>query len=63
VRPAGCRYVISTLTFFLLPEYFRATSQLMMVTAGVGEGSIVFWLLIKGVRTEPIEDKARVVVA
>jgi hypothetical protein len=55
--------MISTLTFFLLPEYFRATSQLMMVTAGVGEGSIVFWLLIKGVRTEPIEDKARVVVA
>lgn len=57
---AGCAYVVSTLTFFLVPDYFRATSLLMMVAAAAGEGSIVCWLLIKGVRTEPREDRARV---
>lgn len=58
---AGCAYVISTVTFFLAPDFFRFSSLFMMVAAAAGEGSIVFWLLIKGVRTEPVEDKARVV--
>jgi hypothetical protein len=47
--------VISTLTFFLLPNYFRVATQLMMVSAAAGEGSIVCWLLIKGVRAAPGE--------
>lgn len=59
---AGCAYVVSTLTFFLLPDYFRFTPLFMMVAAAAGEGSILFWLLIKGARDEPMEDKARVAV-
>jgi len=57
---AGCAYVISTVTFFLAPDFFRFTSLFMMIAAAAGEGSIVFWLLIKGARSEPIEDKPRV---
>ena len=49
---AGFAYMVSTLTFFILPEYFHASSLLMMVAASVGEGSIVGWLLIKGARTQ-----------
>jgi hypothetical protein len=55
---AGYAYVVSTLTFFLLPDYFRVAYQLMTVAAAAGEGSIVCWLLIKGVRAAPVEDKA-----
>ena len=57
---AGSGYVVSTLTFFLLPDYFSVASLLMMLAGAAGEGSIVAWLLIKGARREPIEDKARV---
>jgi Domain of unknown function (DUF4386) len=52
---AGCAYVVSTLTFFLLPTTFRVASLLMTVSAAAGEGSIVCWLLIKGVRTEHLK--------
>jgi len=52
---AGFAYVASTLTFFLLPNFFRVATQLMMVSAAAGEGSIVCWLLIKGVRASPVE--------
>ncbi len=55
---AGCAYVVSTLTFFLLPNFFRVVSLLMTVSAAVGEGSIVCWFLIKGVRTGAAEDTA-----
>jgi hypothetical protein len=48
--------VVSTLTFFLLPGSFRVAYQLMTVSAAAGEGSIVCWLLIKGVRAMPVED-------
>lgn len=59
---AGCAYVISTVTFFLAPDFFRFTSAFMMLAAAAGEGSIVFWLLIKGARPDPAEDKALVAV-
>jgi hypothetical protein len=48
--------VVSTLTFFLLPNYFSVATQLMTVSAAVGEGSIVCWLLIQGVRAAPVEN-------
>ena len=54
---AGGAYVVSTATFFLLPEYFRFTSLFMTLAAAAGELSIVGWLLIKGVNaTTPTED-------
>jgi hypothetical protein len=49
---AGWGYVASTVTFFLLPDYFRFTSLFMMAAAAAGELSIVGWLLIKGARAE-----------
>jgi len=49
---AGWGYVVSTVTFFLLPDYFRFTSLFMMAAAAAGELSIVGWLLIKGARAE-----------
>lgn len=59
---AGCAYVISTVTFFLAPDFFRFTSMFMMIAGAAGEGSIVFWLLIKGAKPERIVDKVRVTV-
>ena len=54
---AGGAYVVSSVTFFLLPDYFRFTSLFMTVAAAAGELSIVGWLLIKGVNaTTPTED-------
>ncbi len=52
LQVAGCAYVVSTLTFFLLPDYFRVSSLLMVVAAAAGEVSIVGWLLIKGARED-----------
>ena len=49
---AGWGYVVSTVTFFLLPDYFRFTSLFMMSAAAAGEISIVGWLLVKGARAE-----------
>jgi len=49
---AGCAYVISTLTFFVLPGYFRISSLLMTIAAAAGEVSILAWLLIKGARDD-----------
>jgi hypothetical protein len=49
---AGWGYVVSTVTFFLLPDYFRFTSLFMMAAAAAGEISIVGWLLVKGARAE-----------
>ena len=54
---AGGAYVVSSVTFFLLPDYLRFTSLFMTVAAAAGELSIVGWLLIKGVNaTTPTED-------
>jgi hypothetical protein len=49
---AGYAYVVSTLTFFLVPGFFHVAYQLMTVLAAAGEGSIVCWLLLKGARAE-----------
>lgn len=57
---AGCAYVINTVTFFLAPDFFRFTSMFMMIAAAMGEVSIMLWLLIKGARSEPMEDTSRV---
>jgi hypothetical protein len=49
---AGCAYVVNTMTFFLLPAYFRFSSTFMTLAAAAGEVSILAWLLIKGATKE-----------
>jgi hypothetical protein len=56
---AGYAYVISTLTFFLVPGFFHVAYQLMTVSAAAGEGSTVCWLLFKGVRVEDHASEVR----
>lgn len=50
---AGLAYLISSFTFLLFPSYGRAVSLLMLVPEGIGELSIIFWLLFKGVSPRP----------
>ena len=47
---AGIGYAIDSLTFLLLPEYRSITQTVAFILAGLGEGSIILWLLIVGVR-------------
>jgi hypothetical protein len=44
-------YVTASITTLLSPHYGQLLSGWMMLPAGLGELSIVFWLLVKGVRT------------
>jgi hypothetical protein len=53
LQVAGWAYVASTVAYFLVPAAFPAASVVMMAAAAAGEGAIVLWLLIKGVRAEP----------
>ena len=43
-------YLASSFTVLLFPEHIGLVSPFTMVTGTVGEFSIIFWLLIKGVR-------------
>ena len=46
-----------SLTSLLFPPYAHIVDQLMGVPASAGELTIMLWLLIKGARTEPLEDQ------
>ena len=52
-------YVTTSVTTLISPHYGRMLSGWMMLPAGLGELSIVFWLLVKGVRTQPPAAPAR----
>jgi Domain of unknown function (DUF4386) len=55
----GCvAYVADSFISLLLPSYSDVVSQLMMIPLGIGEFSMIFWLLIKGTRDQPLEDQA-----
>ncbi len=47
----GLTYMIMCLTFLLFPGYLNIVSQLAMPFLLLGEIPIIFWLLIKGVKT------------
>ena len=49
-------YVVSSVTFVLFPDYFRAVSRITL-PLGVGELFFMLWLFIKGVRlpTAPVQ--------
>ena len=46
----GAAYIIESLTHILLPDYSAFVSQFTIVLYTIGELSIIFWLLIKGVK-------------
>jgi len=47
---AGVGYMVDSLTFILIPNYHAYTQIAALIFSGVGELSIIFWLLIKGVK-------------
>lgn len=49
-------YLANSITVLLFPEHMDLVSPFTTVTGTVGEFSIIFWLLIKGVRNrQPVE--------
>lgn len=52
---AGCTYVFSALSFFVLPAYYRTIFWVAAPIYGLGELSFINYLIIKGVRSEPLE--------
>jgi hypothetical protein len=57
---AGFAYVLSTVTWFLFPAYYRLVFLIVTApAAGLGEIGIIGWLLIKGVRTERMASSVR----
>jgi hypothetical protein len=52
---AGCTYVASALTFFLLPAYYRTVFWGAAPLYGLGELSFIGYTLIKGVRAESLQ--------
>ena len=48
----GAAYIIESLTHILLPDYSAFVSQFTIVLYTIGELSIIFWLLIKGVKAQ-----------
>ncbi len=48
----GAAYIIESLTQLLLPSYGTFVSQFTFVFYSIGELSIIFWLLIKGVKVK-----------
>ena len=52
---AGCTYVVSALTFFLLPAYYRTVFWGAAPLYGLGELSFIGYTLIKGARAESLQ--------
>jgi Domain of unknown function (DUF4386) len=48
-------YVAASLTFLLLPAYGDVVFKVAAVLGGLGEGSTILWLLIKGAKDQPLE--------
>ncbi len=55
---AGIAYAIDSLTFVLFPDGRVLTQPIAFTFSGLGEISIVLWLLIKGVKVPPEVSKA-----
>jgi hypothetical protein len=51
---AGWSYVADCLTYFFLPDYGRIVALISTVPQAAGEAGFMFWMLIKGVRSEPL---------
>jgi hypothetical protein len=53
VLVAGCSYLVSAAAYFVLPAYYGTVFWGAAPLYGLGEISIVGWLLIKGAREDP----------
>ena len=47
---AGVGYMVDSFTFMLIPNYHAYTQVATLLFSGIGEVSIILWLLIKGVK-------------
>jgi hypothetical protein len=55
----GAGFAINVFEKFLIPEFYPAVfSQLAMLGGALGGIPIIFWLLIKGVKVQPLNDHA-----
>jgi hypothetical protein len=56
----GCfSYLTDSFTSLLFPHYKEIISPVLIVPLAIGEFSIIFWLLIKGVKTEQSQIKKK----
>ena len=55
---AGCAYVVSALSFFVLPAYYRTIFWAAAPVYGLGELTFITYLIIKGVQSERLEAAA-----
>jgi len=55
---ACCGYVASSFTSLLFPAYGHIAFHFAAVFGGIGEGSTMLWLLIKGAKDRPIAESA-----
>jgi hypothetical protein len=51
----GIGYVVTSITDIVYPAYTTTIAPIATTPSGLAEFAIIFWLLIKGVRTEKIE--------
>ena len=51
-------YLVVSLTWFLLPSYLGIVNRLATVPEAAAEFPISLWLLIKGVKVEPLAARA-----
>lgn len=51
---AGCTYVADSVAYYFLPEYARMIANASTLPQALGEVGFTGWLLIKGVRADPI---------
>lgn len=56
--PAGVGYVAASLTVLLFPAYGDMVFNIAAVLGLLGEGTTMFWLLIKGAKNQPLAEPA-----
>jgi hypothetical protein len=56
--PASLGYVAASLVSLLLPPYGDIAFNVAAVLGLAGEGSTMFWLLIKGAKDQPLSEPA-----
>jgi len=56
--PAGLGYVAASFTSLLLPAYGDFVFHVAAVLGGLGEGSTMLWLLIKGAKDRQLTEPA-----
>jgi hypothetical protein len=55
---AGICYLVDMLVLFLVPDFGRQVNAFLVVPPTIGEVWMASYLLVKGVRTSPHDDRA-----